>query len=135
MIVKAVTPTERNRLHAYLPVWFDPAVQCNPSVTWPGRDEVASADYVYAAYVNGNPVAVALVGADGHVLWLNGHPAHIVAGCTAIGEVAFAELGAFWGAVTNPELRDAIVQASGHRVTPRRPGSRVIGWGVVSDAC
>jgi hypothetical protein len=115
--VRAVSEgSELVELHQMVTDAFDPAVQCTPGQRFPTLEAFRSAPHLYGAYLNGRPVASAVVSERGQIGWLNGVAEHFAAAGVALIRAVYDRFGASWGDMNNPALRAALVAASEGRL-------------------
>jgi hypothetical protein len=112
-VMKLTTDAQFVRMHDLLVSYFDSAVQCSPRAYYPSLGQIRRADNAYAALNGTTPIVGALVEKSGHVLWLNGQKANLLAGSVALFDRIYTDLGSCWGVVKNQNMRAALVQASG----------------------
>lgn len=102
---------------------YAPAVQCSPEATYPSLATLRRAPHLYAAYTGDEAVALAVVSERGQIGWLNGMPEHFADAGVALIRAVYLDFGASWGTMHNPNLRAALVAASGGRL--HEDGSRL----------
>lgn len=100
-----------------------------PVTCFPALGVLRSAPHLFAAYVDGQPVAIAVISERGQGGWFNSHPDHVAEAGVAIMAAVGEHLGTpFWGAVQTEDLCEALVAASnGHLVTEDNRNVRWVG--------
>lgn len=107
---------ELAKLHSAVAPSFGPTVQCSPDAGFPDLDALRRAYRVYGARRGRRWVALAAVSARGQIAWLNGTPDHFAEAGVALIRAVFDDFGTSWGDMRNPDLRAALVAASGGRL-------------------
>jgi hypothetical protein len=128
--VRVVTDDdEKVRLQQLAVQWCDPRFICTARAPYPTLEQVRRVHRVYAAYLDGEPVAFMLC-TEKRPGWLNGKPEHIAAACAAMTEAIhhdYRGIGPAYGEIENAELRAAIVAASDGNIEDYGTGCRWIG--------
>lgn len=115
---------ERRNLHASLPDWFSIEAACRPDVTWPSIEQVLTAERMYLARNDGEPVCVVLTRGKGKIDWLYGRPQWVFRAGSAIIDRVCNDAGACWGVVSNAAVRNGLVAHNRHLVSER--GTRLL---------
>jgi hypothetical protein len=123
--IRIASEDEFPRLERAAATWDRNAQAC-VTADPPTVDHLREVHRVYAAYLDGEPVAFVLC-SEIRMIWLAGHPDHIAAGCAAMAEVIHRDFAPAWGEVRNPELRAAIAAASGGKIIDDGTCNRWIG--------
>jgi hypothetical protein len=125
-VIRVVSDDDELVRLAHVATTWDRKAQACVTADPPTVDQMRDLHRIYAAYLDGQPVAFVLC-SEIRMIWLMGHPEHIAPACVAIADVIHHDFAPAWGEVNNPELRAAIAAASGGKIVDDGRCNRWVG--------